>query len=243
MPATEAMTDTARVGTGVPGLDALLAGGFPAGRSVLVCGGPGTGKTTMATQFLAEGLARGEPGVLVSVDQKPRHVLEDYGGFPWSLAEAVGRRQLALLDASPYFTVAGDPRRRLEARQLAADLARQVHEVRARRLAIDSVTSLVPDDVPGEQARAFLRSLFFSIEDNLGCTALLTSGHDGSGFGAMVGRLAESLASGVVELRLVGREGRFQRRLFVRKMRGTATDLVERPFEIADRRGLVLADG
>src|SRR2546429_9793190 len=59
-----------RVSSGVPGLDRLIEGGFPANRAVLLCGGTGTGKTTFGLQFLADGLRRGESGAFVSVDER-----------------------------------------------------------------------------------------------------------------------------------------------------------------------------
>lgn len=231
-----------RARSGVPGLDGLLEGGFPEGRSILVCGRPGTGKTTLAAQFLAHGLAHGEPGVLVSVDQKPRHLLDDAARFGWAMQDAVDGKKLLLLDASPYFTAASDPRRRLDARQLASELARQVREVKARRLAVDGMTSLVPDGLSPQQARDFLRSLVFAVEDNLGCTTILTSAHDEApGPGADVGRLAEELVSGIVGLKVhANGSGHLERRLVVRKMRGTAAVLAERRFAILDGQGIVL---
>lgn len=231
-----------RARSGVPGLDGLLEGGFPAGRSILVCGRPGTGKTTLAAQFLAEGLAHQEPGVLVSVDQKPRHVLQDSARFGWGLEGALAEKRLVLLDPAPYFTAARDPRRRLEARQLASDLARQVREARARRLVVDGMTSLVPDGLTPQQARDFLRSVIFAVEDNLGCTTLLTSAHDdGAGEAADAGRVAEELVTGILELRIRSSgNGQLERRLLVRKMRGTAAPLVERRFAIRDGQGVVL---
>src|SRR5918996_3925395 len=95
-----------RASSGVPGLDEMIDGGFPAHRAILIRGQIGTGKTTLATQFLVDGISRGEPGVLVSVDSKPRHVVEDAARFGWDLKGAASRRALAILDASPYFTAA-----------------------------------------------------------------------------------------------------------------------------------------
>jgi len=78
-----------------------------------------------------------------------------------------------------------------------------------------------------------------SLEDNLGCTVLLTA-WDSRDSPSQVGNYAEYLASGVLELTLVKVGERFERRLFVRKMRGTPTDLTERPFQIIPERGVVL---
>jgi circadian clock protein KaiC len=58
------MIRTERVPTGILGLDSLIEGGFPKGRSILVTGEPGTGKTIFSLQFLVEGLARGGKGDL-----------------------------------------------------------------------------------------------------------------------------------------------------------------------------------
>jgi circadian clock protein KaiC len=241
--AVEATSATrGRASTGIPGLDASLEGGFPAGRSVLVCGGPGTGKTTLATQFLARGLADAEPGILVSVDQKPAHVIEDARRFGWDLDDAIRRGAFALLDAAPYFTASRDATKRLEARQLTAELARRTREIQAKRLVVDSLSSIVPTDLSRDAARDFLRTLVFAIEDNLGCTAVLTWSDGGRGAGGAQAD-AETLATGIVELAVTGLRGsRHDRRLFVRKMRGTSTDLLERPYAIRPGRGIVIED-
>jgi KaiC/GvpD/RAD55 family RecA-like ATPase len=232
------MTETARVSTGVPGLDAMIDGGFPPHRAVLIRGQIGTGKTTMATQFLVDGIRQGQPGVLVSVDSKPRHVVEDAARFGWDLQDASARRMLAVLDASPYFT-ATRKNALIDPRQVASDLTQQVRTLGATRLVIDSLTSLLPPEGPRTALRDFLRSLLFSLEDNVGCTVVLTA-WDSRDEPSQVGNYAEYLASGVLELKLVPVRDRLERRLLVRKMRGTPTDLSERPFQIVADRGVVL---
>src|SRR2546423_14729 len=227
-----------RVSSGVPGLDATLQGGYPADRAIVVRGAIGTGKTTLALQFLMDGIARGEPGLLVSVDSKPRHVVRDAARFGWDLEAASSLARVSILDASPYFTAARK-NAMLDPRQVASDLTQQARSLKAARLAIDSVTSLVPPDAPATAVRDFLRSLLFSLEDNLGCTVLLTvwDGPDGA---STVGHYADSLAGGVVGLRLVRVGSQFERRLLVRKRRGPAPALIERRFDIVSSRGIVL---
>ena len=65
---------TERLSTGVPGLDALMGGGIPAGDAVMVAGPTGSGKTTVGMQFVAEGLRRGEACVVAVFEEYP----EDY---------------------------------------------------------------------------------------------------------------------------------------------------------------------
>ena len=53
--------------TGIVGFDAMTGGGLPNGRTTLVMGGPGSGKTIFGLQFLAEGVRSGEPGIFVAL--------------------------------------------------------------------------------------------------------------------------------------------------------------------------------
>ena len=70
------MLQTARTTTGIPSLDQLLEGGFPKGRSFLVTGEPGTGKSIFALQFVVDGLKRGERCIFVTADEEPGDVIE-----------------------------------------------------------------------------------------------------------------------------------------------------------------------
>jgi circadian clock protein KaiC len=228
-----------RVTTGTAGLDTLLEGGFPSNRAILIAGEPGTGKTVCALRFVAAGLAAGEPAVYVSVDQKPRHLLDDVRRVVGGLDAAVEAGRLVVLDASPYFTVSRNTRRNsfpVDARSIATDLSQQVARINARRLVIDSLTSLVAPDLTRGEAQDYLRSLLLSLEDNFGCTVLLTSralASDPQG----LGEAAECLASGVVSLQVQKIGDAYVRTLFVKKMRRTHVDPVEIPFQIHADRG------
>src|SRR5258708_223737 len=85
------------ISTGIPGLDQLLAGGFIANRMYLIEGNPGTGKTTLALQFLLEGVARGEPCLYVTLSETSvelRAVAQSHG---WTL-DGIDVLQLASAD-------------------------------------------------------------------------------------------------------------------------------------------------
>jgi circadian clock protein KaiC len=229
----------ARVPCGIPGLDGLIGGGFPFRRAVLLCGDIGTGKTTFGLQFLMEGARRGEAGVLVSVDEKPQHVLDDARRLGWDVDGAADQQLITVLEASPCFTALRG-RHGLDARQVASDLTQQIRRVKARRLVIDGATSLVPNGAPTGGVEDFLRSLILSLEDNLGCTTVLTTRTAAGTEVSHLGAAAERLTSGVIELKLGLLEGRAGRFLQIRKMRGAPTALGDRPFDIVDGRGLVL---
>jgi circadian clock protein KaiC len=75
----------ARMATGIEGLDNILEGGFPANRIYLVEGDPGTGKTTLALQFLREGVRLGEPGLYVTLSETKEELLAVADSHGWSL--------------------------------------------------------------------------------------------------------------------------------------------------------------
>lgn len=230
-----------RVPSGVPGLDALVGGGLPSHRTILVCGDIGTGKTTFGMQFLIAGAKQGEAGVLVSVDEKPQHVIEDARRLGLEVDGAGASPLITVLEASPFFTALRS-RNGLDARQVAGDLTQQVRRANARRLVIDGATSLAPDGAIGG-VEDFLRSLIASLEDNFGCTTVLTTRTIAGAHTSPFGATAERLVSGVIELKVcpLGWEGGpAGRALLVRKMRGAAMTLGERPFDILDGRGIVV---
>jgi len=231
----------ARAPSGVPGLDALIGGGLPFHRTILLYGDIGTGKTTFGLQFLMEGARHGDAGVLVSVDEKPQHVLEDARRFGWDVDGAIDRHLITVLDPSPCFTALRG-RNGLDARRVASDLTQQVRHLTASRLVIDGANSLVPNGAAAASVEDFLRSLIVSLEDNLGCTTVLTTRTSAGAHVSQVGATAERLTSGVIELKLGLLSGRAGRSLEIRKMRGAPTALGERPFDIVDGRGLVLRD-
>lgn len=230
--------------SGVPGLDPLVGGGFPLHRTVLICGDIGTGKTTLGLQFLMDGVKQGEAGVLVSVDEKPQHLIEDARRLGWDVSAAVGLQRLTILDTSPYF-MALRGKSGLDARHVASDLAQQVRRAKAVRLVIDGVTSLAPGGATGAGVEDFVRSLINSLEDNLGCTTVLIARTSDGAHPSALGPAAERLTSGVIELAMgpLAWEGApVSRDLLIRKMRGAPVVLGKHRFEIVDGRGIVIHD-
>lgn len=90
-----------RISTGVPGLDELLGGGFPKGRSILVSGTCGTGKTTFAIQYLAAGITQyGENGVLVTLEQSNEEMAADMLSIGIDIRKFQQAGKLAVIDTS-----------------------------------------------------------------------------------------------------------------------------------------------
>ena len=74
------------ISTGSSGLDDILGGGFDADRVYLIEGRPGTGKTTLALQFLLEGVRRGEPSLYVTLSESERELRSVVTRHGWTLA-------------------------------------------------------------------------------------------------------------------------------------------------------------
>ena len=92
-----------RISTGVPELDHLIEGGLRAGKTYLVVGEPGTGKTVFGLQFLVSGLMEKEKGLYVTIDEKPADVIEQAASLGWDLTPFIESREFLILDASAYF--------------------------------------------------------------------------------------------------------------------------------------------
>jgi len=232
-----------RVATGVQGLDEMMQGGLLEGKSYLVSGEPGTGKTTFAAQYIMEGIRRGENGIYVSVDEKPSHVVEDAESLGWNLRSAVDEGKLALLDVSPYFNwVRAGKSGSIDANEVIQDLSKQIRRINAKRLVFDSLVPLVLHRDRLHDVQEYIRDLVFGIDDNLGVTTVITSHVWPGTMGLSEHGVEEFVVSGVILLRLVKLEGhsKYVRTMFVRKMRGTATDLSDYRFDIVSGSGIIL---
>lgn len=127
--------------TGIPGFDRSTYGGLPRGRTSLVVGGPGSGKTVFALQTLVNGaLQSDEPGIFVAFEESSRQIVANAASFGWDLP-ALEREKLFFLDArmsldtitAGQFDLAG----------MLATLAAKADEMDARRIVFDSIDVLL----------------------------------------------------------------------------------------------------
>src|ERR1700722_16695067 len=82
--------------TGIKGLDEISRGGLPRGRTTIVCGGPGCGKTMLGIEFLVRGAAEfGEPGVLIAFEETPQEMMKNVASLGFDLQDLSDRKKLA----------------------------------------------------------------------------------------------------------------------------------------------------
>lgn len=219
-----------RVASGLDLLDAATEGGLPERRVTLVSGGTGAGKTTLALQFLAEGIRRHEAGIFIALDQKPAHVAEAAARFGWPIGTE-NSSLVMILDGSPALSLMRQRQHMIDARAVMADLMPHITSRNASRLVIDSLPALVPPELTQAEEEEFLRDLVFALEDNIPCTTLAVTA-DADARAARVSAVAARLVTGVIDIRVREERGRMRRHFLVRKMRATASDPAEHPFEI-----------
>jgi circadian clock protein KaiC len=132
--------------TGISGFDAITSGGLPRGRTTLLVGGPGSGKTIFALQFLIQGARQDqEPGIFVAFEENSSRILANAESFGWGLPQ-LPAEVLFFLDTQPLpdLVQAGD----FDLGGMLAALEAQVHTMQARRIvfdALDSLLALLPD--------------------------------------------------------------------------------------------------
>ena len=214
---TENRSIPPQAATGIPGLDQLLGGGLPATRMYLIEGEPGTGKTTLAMQFLLEGRRIGERGFYVTLSETSEELRVVAQSHGWSL-EGIETHQLAAMGASPAEEYTLYHPAEIELADLTKTVLEKVEAAKPARVVFDSLSEL---RLLAREPLRYRRQIlglkdFFSHQK---CTVLLLDDHS-SGESDLQLR---SLAHGVVLLEQLPFEyGRSRRRVRIVKMRGTA---------------------
>lgn len=235
-----AVRDSRRISTGNPDLDHVLEGGFEKGKTYLVAGETGSGKTIFSLQYLLHGIKNGDPSIYVTIDERPEVLVRDARRFGWDLVTPQQEGKLIILPVRQYFTqkMWGKDMDTVVT-NIVNELSKAAKAIGARRLAIDPVAPLVTTSTSEiAWVREYIRSLIFNIEDKIGTTTLITSeiptGDDSlSRYG-----VEEFLASGIIVLGLVREGGKITRTLFIRKMRWTAVDPTIYTFVIQRGKGI-----
>ena len=218
--------------TGIAGFDDITGGGLPQGRTTLLVGGPGSGKTIFSVQFLVHGAKRGnEPGIFVAFEEAPKRIVANLRGFGWGLEE-LQRQKLYFIDAQPLpdliqlgnFDLGG----------LLAALEAKVKEMGARRIvfdAMDVLLALLPDEA---MRRREMHRLHQWLLDH-GLTALITAKGGGEEAGSSreqpFGDMQFMVDCSVILNHRVD-IGVSQRNLRVQKYRGCSFNEDESPFVI-----------
>jgi circadian clock protein KaiC len=227
-----------KIPTGIPGLESLTYGGLPEGRSTLLTGSAGSGKTIFAVQFLAAGiLSYDSPGVFVCFEETPADIRANMRTFGWDIPGWEEEGKWAFVDASP------DPHGEvIEAGEydlggLITRVQAAVDRTGAKRLALDSLGALFSQLNNAAIVRKEMFRLAHTAKE-MGVTSLLTSERTEE-YGPL-GRFGveEFLTDNVVVLRNVLDEEQRRRTIEILKLRGTDHHKGEYPFAIVPDEGI-----
>jgi KaiC/GvpD/RAD55 family RecA-like ATPase len=238
--------------TGDAVLDEVLCGGYPENRSVLVTGGPGTGKSTLGMQFVQQGLADGERCVYLSTEQTLPELHDSFENFAFDLDHE--RLSVASIHAVPGQTIEGDDAElTLDTlgedeeglgENFAAPFTRQYVQEYLRkfepcdRIVLDSVSGLRPIAANMRVFRRAVLDLIQLFSQEFTATSLLvseeTQGSDAGDNQQLQGNdTLRYNTHGVIRLWRESVRGDLQRFLRVHKMRGVDHDTRDFVIEIS----------
>lgn len=225
-----ALQSPRKAATGIAGFDAMTGGGLPRGRTSLLMGGPGSGKTIFGVRFLVHGAQQGEPGIFVAFEETPTRIVANCANFGWNLPD-LQRRKLFFLDAQPLpdLITAGT----FDITGMLASLGVKARRMKARRVvfdALDVVLSLLPD-AASKRAEIYRLHVWLVAQ---GLTGLITAkpDHDEHIFRSPGYGFLQYMADCSIVLDHRMALGVSQRSLRVQKYRGSQFNEDESPFVI-----------
>ena len=226
---------TRRLSIGIPDLDRMMGGGIPEGDSVLVTGASGTGKSVLATQFIAEGIRCGEPGIVAVFEERPQAYVDRATNFGLDLETPQKEGQLLILYLRPLD---------LSVDETMNEILESVKKLGAKRLVIDSLAGFEMALSPGfrEDFRESLYRMIFALT-GIGVTILSTVEVDESFTEFPFSTYSISfLTDDIIRLRYISIEGQLRKILVIIKMRGGSHSQDVREYDITSK-GMVINVG
>jgi KaiC domain protein len=218
-----------KVRTGIDGLDEMLYGGIPKAATVVVMGSFGTGKTTLGLQFINQGLAEGEKGIYISLEEDKESILADAGAHGWDMRAQLNKKQLEIVKLEPTDA-------KMTIQRIKSELPEFIKSFGASRIVVDSISllNLLFDNDHDRRTNMF--NLSHMIKQT-GATLIMTAEvKDDNPFASRDG-LIEYVADGVIALRYLELLERNELMLSLRiiKMRRTDHSRKITPYSITDK--------
>ncbi len=225
-----------RAEVGIAGFDALALGGLPRGRTTLLAGGTGTGKTVLGLQFLERGaVAFGEPGVFVSFAERPEDLIANTESFGWDLGGLVDDGRLVIVDAMPDLGAVVNGR--FDLGGLLSRITHAVARVAGKRLVLDPIDALFEGFSDAVEVRRAFAAVVRELRSLDVTTLVVAERPSDVGF---VGRYGaeEFVVDNVVILRNDLEAEQRRRTVEVLKLRGAEHRKGEFPFVINPKLGI-----
>ncbi|CAB3716748.1 Circadian clock protein kinase KaiC [Paraburkholderia phenoliruptrix] len=207
---------TDRLRSGIDGIDDVLGGGFTPHRMYLVEGAPGTGKTTLALQFLLKGVEEGQTGLYITLSETRSELISVADSHGWDLSQFHILELLSDEGLDPQFEQSVLHPAEVELGETVRNVIRQVDEIKPARIVLDSLSEL---RLLSQNALRYRRQIlalkrYFATRE---CTVLLLDDNTSDPSDIQL----HSIAHGVITLdNLVHDYGGNRRRVRIAKMRG-----------------------
>ncbi|MDP9174383.1 MAG: AAA family ATPase [Planctomycetota bacterium] len=221
-----------RLSTGLAELDAMLGGGIPEGDSLLLAGPSGAGKSILATQFIAEGLRQGEPGIVAVFEEIPAEYVQRAASFGLDFTTPLKDGTLQIIYLRPLD---------LSVDETVHAIVDSVKKLGCKRLVIDSLSGFEMALAPGFRTD-FRESLYrmIAVLTRLGVTIVSTveivetfTSMDLSNF------TVSFLADDIVRMRYVSINGQLRKMILVVKMRRSEHAIDMHEYQISSK-GIVI---
>lgn len=217
----EASSAQPKLSTGTAGLDLILGGGIDPGRTYLVEGTPGTGKTTLALSFLIAGARRGDTALYVTLSESEDELRAVAANHGWSLdgIDIFELISVAGMDGEAEQSVLHPAE--LELGETARAVMQRVRELNPARVVFDSLSEIrLLAENPQRYRRQVLALKYFFAQQK--CTVMLLDDRSSEPSSANADLKLHSMAHGVVTLEQIALDyGAERRRLRVVKLRGS----------------------
>jgi circadian clock protein KaiC len=222
-------TALAKTPTGIQGLDEITFGGLPKGRTTLICGSAGCGKTLLSMEFLVHGATQfNEPGVFMAFEETEEDLRKNVASLGYDLKDLSDRHKL-VIDYVHIERSEIEETGEYDLEGLFVRLGYAIDSIGAKRVVLDTIESIFAGLPNPSILRAELRRLFRWLKDK-GVTAIVT-GERGEGTLTRHG-LEEYVSDCVILLDHRIREQISTRRLQIVKYRGSTHGTNEYPFLI-----------
>jgi len=221
-----------RLSIGIPELDKMMGGGLVEGDSLLVAGPSGTGKSALATQFIAEGLRRGEAGIMAIFEERPPGYTDRADSFGLNLKVSQQKGKLEILYLRPLD---------LSVDETMQEILNAIKRVGAKRLVIDSLVGFEMALAPGFR-EDFRESLYRMVGalTGAGVTILSTVEVEDTFTALSFSHYTISfLTDDIIRMRYVEIDGQLRKVMVVIKMRGGNHSKDIREYVITDK-GVVI---
>jgi len=226
--------DKKRLSMGIAALDEMMGGGIPEGDSILIAGSSGTGKTLLATQFIAAGLVTGEPGIVAVFEERPEEYAGRASSFGLDLQSSLKDGHLEIIYLRPLD---------LSVDEMMQELIDAVKRTGAKRMVIDSLAGFEMALAPGFRMD-FRESLYRMILalTGVGITVVSTLEMSETFTELPFSTYQVSfLTDDIIRLRYAEIDGELRKIMMIVKMRGAAHSKKIREYDITSD-GIIIGD-